>query len=177
MLAGLALALATAGLDRAGDFDARRPKDVAAVVTSNGASGELKIAADGKTSISAQAARIFFDIYFDDCDTAKALCDTVTFAGSWKTKKLDAATINRWNRWTLYCPAYLDADGEPNMWYALAVSAHTDKNDLANAVERWMGCLQDFDDFIASPDDFMKRNGPTETPAAPAASAAPPPGS
>jgi len=149
------------------DFDARRAADVVAVVTSNGASGQLKAGADGKPMLEAQAGRIFFDVDFDDCDTAKTLCDTVTFAGWWDTDKLNADLINRWNRWTLFCPAYLDAKGAPSMWYGLAVSQHMARDDIANAVDRWMGCLQDFDDFVASPDDFLKRKDTSATPAVP----------
>ena len=160
---------------RAEDFDARRAKDVAAVVTSNGASGALSVGVDGKTALEAQAARIFFDVYFDDCDTAKALCDTVIFSGSWDTTKLTEDEVNRWNRWTLYCPAYLDAKGEPDIWYSVAVSAHTAKDDVANDVDRWMGCLTDFDTFVAGPDDFLKRNAPVDAaPAAPAPATPPP---
>src|SRR5579863_4280419 len=74
----------------AADFDARRAADVTGIVTSNGASGELKTGADGKPMLEAQAGRIYFDVDFDDCDTAKTLCNTVTFAGWWDTDKLNA---------------------------------------------------------------------------------------
>ena len=164
-----ARALAAPAAPAAADFDARRAADVTAIVTSNGASGELKTGADGKPMLEAQAGRIYFDVDFDDCDTAKTLCNTVTFAGWWDTDKLNADQINRWNRWTLFCPAYLDAKGAPSMWYGLAVSQHTVKDDVADAVDRWMECLQDFDDFVASPDDFLKRKDVGgETPPTPA---------
>jgi hypothetical protein len=177
---GLATATILAGAwggsaARADDFDARRAKDVTAVVTSNGASGDLKIGDDGKPTINAQAARIFFDVYFDDCDTAKALCDTMIFSSSWDTTKVSTDQLNRWNRWTLFCPAYLDAKGEPDMWDAVALSQRTAKDDVANDVDRWMGCLQDFDTFAAAPDDFLKRNLPADIPAPPATAPATPP--
>jgi putative sensory transduction regulator len=159
---GLAAAVTIAGLARADDFDARRAKDIATVVTTNGASGDLKVGDDGKPTIAAQAARIFFDVDFDDCDTAKALCGSVIFSGAWDTGKVTIDQLNRWNRWTLFCPAYLDAKGEPDMWDAIAVSQGTSKDEVANDVERWMGCLQDFDDFVAAPDDFLKRNAPSD---------------
>jgi len=184
LLIGLGLLTALGGVARADDFDARRAKDVAAVVTSNGASGDLKVGDNGKTTLSAQAGRIYFDVDFDDCDTAKALCNTVTFTGWWDTTKLTTDQLNRWNRWTLFCPAYLDTKGTPAMWYGLAVSQSTGKDDVSNAVDRWMGCLTDFDDFVASPEDFLKRNDTSGTapaaqpattpPAAPPASHPPP---
>jgi hypothetical protein len=164
------MALAAAHMAAAADFDARSAKDVLAVVTSNGASGEFETGKDGKPAIKGQAGRIFFDVYFDDCDTRKALCDTIIFTGSWDSKTVKADEINRWNRWTLFCPAYLEADGSPDMWYSVAVSVRTGKDDVADSVERWMNCLQDFDGFVGAPEDFLKRNAPEEaTPAAGAA--------
>lgn len=168
------------GIARADDFDARRAKDIAAVVTSNGASGDLKPGADGKPTLSAQAARVYFDVYFDDCDATKTLCNTVIFSGAWDTTKVSVDQINRWNRWTLFCPAYLDARGEPETWYGIAVSQRTGKDDVEGAVDRWMGCLQDFDEFVAGPDDFLKRNASEAagaTTATPAPSPAPTAGS
>lgn len=169
---GLAAACAFTGLARADDFDARRARDLAAVVTSNGASGDLKQGEDGKPTLSAQAARIYFDVYFDDCDATKQLCNTVIFSGSWDTTKVTVDQVNRWNSWTLFCPSYLDARGKPNIWYGVAVSQHTARDDVASDVERWMGCLQDFDEFVADPDGFLKRNA-SEAPASPAAASAP----
>lgn len=164
----VALTLAASPSAGAADFDARSAKDVLGVVTSNGASGDLEAGKDGKPSIKGQAGRIYFDVYFDDCDAAKALCNTIIFTGSWDSKKITADQINRWNRWTLFCPAYLEADGAPDMWYSVAVSSRFGKQDVADDVERWMNCLQDFDDFVGGPEDFLKRNESPE-PAAPAA--------
>jgi len=167
-------ATSVAGTARGDDFDARRAKDVAAVVTSNGASGDLKPGADGKPTLSAQAARVYFDVYFDDCDATKTLCNNVVFSGSWDTTKITVDLINRWNRWTLFCPGYLDTRGEPEIWYGMAVSQHTARDDVAAGVDRWMGCLQDFDEFVAAPEDFLKRNAsegsaPATAPGSPAA--------
>jgi len=156
--AALAVGASLAGSARGDDFDARRAKDVAAVITANGASGDLRPGGDGKPTLSAQAARVYFDVNFDDCDATKALCNTVIFTGSWDTTKVTVDLINRWNRWTLFCPGYLDTRGDPEIWYGVAVSQHTAKDDLASDVDRWMGCLQDFNEFVAAPEDFLKRN-------------------
>jgi hypothetical protein len=167
LAAMLGLAALTAPPAHAADFDARSPKDVLAVVTTNGASGELTIGKDGKPTIKGQAGRIYFDVYFDDCDATKAQCGTLIFTGSWDSRKVTADQINRWNRWTLFCPAYLEADSSPDMWYSVAVSARSGREDVADDVERWMNCLQDFDDFVGAPDDFLKRNEPVTPPPAP----------
>jgi hypothetical protein len=157
---GLGLMLVAAGAARAAapDFDARRSADVAGVVTSNGASGSLKPGSDGKIYFDGQAGQLYFSVNFQDCDDKRTACNTAVFNGSWNAKNITTDQINRWNRWTLFCPAYLDTDGSPDMWYSVAVSQHTDRADIVNDVTNWMGCLKDFDSFIGGPDDFLKRN-------------------
>ena len=158
-VAGLGMALAVAGAAGAAPaFDARHAADVAGVVTANGASGALKTGSDGKTYFEGQAGQLYFDVNFQDCDAGRTTCGTMVFTGSWNAKTITPEQVNRWNRWTLFCPAYLETGGAPDVWYSLAVSEHTDQDDVAAAVGTWMGCLKDFDSFVSSPDDFLKRN-------------------
>jgi hypothetical protein len=124
-MAGLALALTTASAAHAADFDARRAADITAVITSHGASGTLKKGDDGKVYFDGQVGNVFFDAHFQTCDDARTYCKTVLLAGTWDSKKITVDQINRWNRWTLYCPAYIDADGSPDLWYSIAVSSNT----------------------------------------------------
>ena len=156
--AGLGLALAAGVASAAPAFDGRKAADVAGVITANGASGSLKAATDGKTYFDGQAGQLYFNVNFQDCNKDRSQCGTAVFTGSWNAKSITAEQINRWNRWTLYCPAYLDTDGSPDMWYSVALSEHTDAGDLASVVGTWEGCLKDFDSFIGGPDDFLKRN-------------------
>lgn len=154
-LAGL-LALAIAAPATAADFDARKAKDVLSVITTNGASGVMKVGKDGKPYVEAKAGKIFFDVDFYDCDDGKTLCTTQNFTASWTTK-------GRWNRWTLWCPGYLDQDAEPNLWTSVPAFERESRDDVTGVVDTWLGCLRDFDDFVANPEDVLKRK---EAPAA-----------
>lgn len=154
---GVLAALPAIAASPAAGFDARHPKDVLSVVTSNGASGELKVGKDGKPYIDGKAGKIFFDIDFYDCDAAKSLCTTQNFYASWTSKDVTVEQMNRWNRWTLWCPGYLDKDGEPNMWSSASANAHETREEMISAMDAWMDCLRDFDDFVANPDDALRR--------------------
>ena len=157
-IAGLALALTTAGAAHAASFDARRAADISAFVTSHGASGALKKADDGKLYFDGQVGNTFFDVHFQTCDDARTYCKTMLLGASWDSKKLSVDQINGWNRWTLFCPAYLDKDGAPNIWYAIAVTGNTSEDDLTGPISTWMDCLHDFDSFVDGPDDFLKNH-------------------
>ncbi len=160
-LAGLALAVTAAGAagaSHAASFDARRSADIAAFVTAHGASGQLKKGDDGKIYFDGQVGNIYFDVHFQTCDDARTYCKTMLLGASWDSKKPTIDQINRWNRWTLYCPAYLDKDNTPNLWYSIAVTSNTDEDDLTSPLSTWMDCLHDFDSFVDSPEDFLKNH-------------------
>ena len=178
MRAGLVLAaaLAVAGAARADDFDARKAADILTVVTSHGASGELKLDKEGKPSIEARAGRLYFGVDFSECNDAKTSCETFMLSGTWNAKDVTVDQINRWNRWTAFCPAYLDHQGAPNMWYSLTATARTSREDVGADMDRWIDCLQDFDSLVAAPEEFLKRHeAAPPAPAAPAASTPPRP--
>ena len=158
-LAGLALSLAVGSAAHAAGFDARRAADIAAFITSHGASGALKQGDDSHTYFDGKAGNILFEAHLQTCDEDRSHCRSMLLGALWDSKKITVDQINRWNRWTLYCPAYLDKEGAPNIWYAIAVSANTNEDDLAGPLSTWMDCLHDFDSFIDGPDDFLAKHG------------------
>jgi hypothetical protein len=176
-IAGLALVGLAAGAARAADaaFDARRPADVAAVITTHGASGAMTTK-DGETFFAGQAGQLNFSVHFQDCNDGKTLCNTVMMSEWWDTKAVTLDQINQWNRWTVYCPGYIDSDGNPEVWSFGAVSAKTDPDDLATDVNQWMGCLSDFDRFVANPDEFLKKVNASPAPDTSTSPPPPPPG-
>ena len=155
---GLALATTIAGAAQAAGFDASRAGDVTSVITSHGASGALKKGDDGRAYFEGQAGNTSFEAHFQTCDGARTHCNTLLLSSSWESKKITIDQINRWNRWTLYCPAFIDHDGSPTLWYAIAVSGNTAQADLADDLGTWMECLHDFDGFVAAPEDFLKNH-------------------
>jgi hypothetical protein len=171
-----AAGFALTGAAQGADFNAGAAKDVLGIVTTHGASAEIKSNTDGKPYIDGQAGRLRFQVYFNECDDKGGACGSLMFNGSWDSKKITVDQLNRWNRWTLYCPAYLDTDGTPDIWYSVAVSERTSSDDVAADLDRWMGCLQDFDDLVDSPEEFLSHHqsggGETDAPA-PSGSAPP----
>ena len=155
-MAGLALALTATGAAHAASFDARRAADMAALITTHGASGALKKGDDGRVYFTGQVGNAFFEAHFQTCDEPRSYCKTVLLSGAWDSKKITIDQINRWNRWTLYCPAYIDTDGSPNVWYSIAVSSSSTEPDVSDAIGTWMDCLHDFDGFVGAPEEFLK---------------------
>jgi hypothetical protein len=137
-------------------FDARDPAEVLTVIAANGASGDLKKDDKGMPYIDAKAGTLSFEVDFFDCDQAGGACATAIYATGWDLTSVSLDQINRWNRWTLMCPAYLTTDNHPHAWFAVKPSANDTRADVANQLNTWLDCLSDFDKFTDAPDAFLK---------------------
>ena len=152
----IAVALFVATPAQAADFSARNPEQFRTVMGDRGAEGELKVTLDGKLSIEAYAGKKYFEVSFGDCDRRRTTCGLEYFYAWWPTKALTADQINRWNRWTLRCPAYLDK-GEPTIWNGSRLLEGETREEVADVVDNWLGCLDDFNAFVAHPEAFLSQ--------------------
>jgi hypothetical protein len=137
-------------------FDSRNPSDVMAVVSTNGATGELKRDDRGKPYIDAKAGSLGFEVDFFGCNDKGADCAATLYATGWNMTTITVDQINRWNRWTLLCPAYLNAAGHPHAWFGVRPSANDARSDVIVQMNTWLDCLSDFDKFTDAPDAFLK---------------------
>ena len=153
LLATAAPASAAVG---AGAFDARNPEDVLKVLSTNGASGEMMKEDNGKPFISAKAGKLSFDVHFFRCNDAKTLCDVVLYQIGFDSELASVEQINRWNAWTLMCPAYLTTEKHPHALVSAIVSAGSSRAEVAAHQEEWLKCLSDFDQFTDDPEAFLK---------------------
>jgi hypothetical protein len=156
-LIGLAVGVLIAAVaTSAAAFDARNPTDVLAVLSANGASGDLKKDEKGKPYIDAKAGTLGFEVDFYDCDDKGAVCATTLYTTGWNMSSVTIEQINRWNRWTVLCPAYLNSENHPHAWYALKPSVNEARSDVAVELGGWLDCLSDFDKFTDDPEVFLK---------------------
>jgi hypothetical protein len=153
LAAGMALAAAATS---AAAFDARDPTDVLSVLSSNGASGDLKKDEKGKPYIDAKAGNLSFEVDFYDCNDHGVACATTIYTTGWNMTSVTVDQVNRWNRWTALCPAYLTSENHPHAWYGLKPSSNEARTDVVTELNAWLDCLSDFDKFTDAPEDFLK---------------------
>jgi hypothetical protein len=156
---GAALAAAAALVLTASDaaaFDSRDPADVLAVLSANGASGDIKKDEKGKPYIDAKAGNLSFEVDFYDCNDQGAACGSTLYTTGWNMTSVSVDQINRWNRWTMLCPAYLTKENHPHAWYGLKPSANEARSDVAAQLGAWLDCLSDFDKFTDAPEAFLQ---------------------
>lgn len=152
LLTGLA-----GGLARADEFDGRNPQDGLSVVTHNGASAEVKKDKGGRVYLDGQTGQLFFQGDYYDCDN-KAACKVFLLTSLWDTTDVTVDQINSWNRWTVSCPAYLDADGSPNVWSSTTIYKTQTREQFTDNFKHFQSCLSDFSDFVEDPDAFLTKN-------------------
>ncbi|WP_340646327.1 hypothetical protein [Phenylobacterium sp.] len=88
---------------------------------------------------------------------AVTACDQLVDQLGWNDDDLaNDEQINRWNRNANFCPAYLNKDNHPYVWYALRASASDRREDVVAQQKEWLTCVSDFDDFTNAPDTYFK---------------------
>ena len=147
---------ALAAASEAAAFDARNPADVLTTLSGNGATGTLKKDDKGRPYIEAKAGSLTFEIDFFGCDKSDTGCDSTLYSTGWNMTSVSVEQINRWNRWTLMCPAYLTAENHPHAWYGVRPSGNETSADVIVQLNTWLDCLSDFDKFTDAPEDFLK---------------------
>ena len=155
-LAAAAVAGGLAGPALAADFDARNPADVLAVLTTNGASGQMTKDADGPAYISAKAGKLTFDAHFSQCNDSRSACGVVVYQIGFSSELVTVDQINRWNHLATLCPAYLTAEKHPHTWMAARTSQNLSRDDVLAQQQDWLTCLDDFDRFTDDPERFLK---------------------
>jgi hypothetical protein len=78
------------------------------------------------------------------------------YSTGWNMTSVNVDQINRWNRWTMFCPAYLSTQNHPRAWYPVKNSPNATRDDVAKQISVWLDCLSDFDKFTDNPDSFLK---------------------
>lgn len=157
LIAALAATAVVAGAaGSAAAFDARDPASVLAVITANGASGELKSDEKGAPYIEAKAGPLTFSVNFFDCNSAKSGCGSLIYTTGWNMTSVSLDQINRWNRWTILCPAYLSSVNHPRAWFGVKPSVNDERSDVKAQADAWLSCLSDFDKFTDNPEAFLK---------------------
>lgn len=159
ILIGLAAGGALAGAaTSAAAFDSRDPTEVMSVIATNGASGQLKKDDKGRPFIDAKAGTLSFEVDFYGCNDQGVACGTTLYTTGWNMTSVSVDQINRWNRWTALCPAYLTAENHPHAWYGIKPSINETRDDVVNQMNAWLDCLSDFDKFTDAPEDFLKQH-------------------
>jgi hypothetical protein len=153
---GLATAAVAFHAAPAAAFSTQDPGDILSVLSSNGASGDLKKDDKGKPYIDAKAGNLSFEIDFSNCNDRNTNCTTTMYSTGWNMTSVNVDQINRWNRWAMFCPAYLSTQNHPRAWYPVKNSPNGSREDAAREVGVWLDCLSDFDKFTDNPETFLK---------------------
>ena len=137
-------------------FDSGDPVSVLSVLSSNGASGAIKVDAKGNPWIDAKAGKLSFEVDFLHCDDAKTHCGTVIYAMGFDMTSISLDQLNGWNRWAELCPAYLTSENHPRTWFGIKPSPNDRAEEVKIELNAWLDCMSDFDKFTDNPDAFLK---------------------
>lgn len=133
----------------AGLICATKPDGVAEAVRAAGFSAELTKTDKGASVIRSSASGYKYNIYFVDCDEAKAKCAALQFFIDFRkdgTETLDL--VNRWNRENRMGKAYLEDDGGFAMEYDFSTIGGITPANMKDVMLWWESTLGQLNRFF-----------------------------
>ncbi len=155
-LAAVALGATLAAASGAWAFDARSPEDVLGVLKADGASPKMKKEADGRPYIVALKKGQTFVVRFHRCNDDKTSCQVVVYNLTFAHDPANVDQINRWNVWSLLCPADREPPGHPHVRFSVLAAASDTRDTVVAEQNEWQACLTDFAEFAHDPEGFLK---------------------
>ena len=138
-----------------GPFDARDPSNLAALLTSLGATTQIG-ARDKEGVILKVAAPVGnFTVQFDGCNAQGRACAGVLFEAAAEAKTATLAEVNGFNQSSFACRIFQDKGSKPHLLYSTLVFAGTGRQEMGVHVNAWRGCLTDFGRFLKDPPGYL----------------------
>ncbi|RAK54207.1 YbjN domain-containing protein [Phenylobacterium soli] len=138
-----------------GPFDAREPRDLAALLGALDAKAQVSAHDTENVVLKATSPAGDFAIQYAGCNQQGHLCKAVQFDASAQARTATVAEINGFNQSSLTCRLYQDKSGKPHVLYSTLVFASTGRQDMLAHVNAWRGCLSDFAAFLKDPPGYL----------------------
>ena len=148
LLAAAVVALGLAGPAGAQTVDASDAGRLMKIIQGLGYGAQLTTDAAGDPMIVGKAEGVEFRVMFYRC-TAGTACRVIQFRAGFDLA--DGSTLeamNDWNRENLFGSAYLDAEGDPFVDYAVNLDFGVTRANFEDSFDWWLVVLRDFKSHI-----------------------------
>jgi hypothetical protein len=151
-----AAAPAPAKAQPAGDFDARNPQNLAALL--GGAGGKAQVTRQDEDSVlvTVTSTAADFSMQFAGCDTHGRACKAVLFDYLADSKTGPTFNqLNAFNQTSALCRGYEDKTGKPHVVYSTLLFAGDSQGRMTEQFRAWTGCIGEFRNFLKDPNAYL----------------------
>jgi hypothetical protein len=140
----------------AGEFDARNPQNLIALLSSAGGKAQVAHQEEDAVLVAVTSAAADFSMQFAGCDTHGRACRAVLFDSLGDNKAGPTfAQLNAFNQTSALCRGYEDKVGKPHVLYSTLLFEGDTKARITEQFRAWTGCIGEFRNFLKDPNAYL----------------------
>jgi hypothetical protein len=139
-----------------GEFDARNPQNLAALMNTAGGKAQIGRQEEDAVLVAVTSPAADFSMQFAGCDTHGRACKVVLFDNLTSERPGPTfAQMNAFNQTSAMCRGYEDKAGKPHVLYSTLLFAEDTKARMAEQFRAWTGCIGEFRNFLKDPNAYL----------------------
>lgn len=139
----------------AGDFDARNPQSLMALLNAAGGKAEIAHKEDDAVLVAVTSPAADFSMQFAGCDAQGRGCKAVLFDNLTDKAGPTFAQLNAFNQTSAMCRGYEDKAGKPHVIYSSLLFADDSRDHVRQQFLAWTGCIGEFRNFLKDPNAYL----------------------
>ena len=145
-----------ARVEAPGDFDARNPQNLIALLSAAGGKAQVAHQEDDAVLVAVTSTAADFSMQFAGCDAHGRGCRAVLFDNLADNKAGPSfAQLNAFNQSSAMCRGTEDKTGKPHVLYSTLLFADDSKVRMTEQFRAWTGCIGDFRNFLKDPNAYL----------------------
>jgi hypothetical protein len=147
---------AAARPEPAGEFDARNPQSLIALLSTAGGKAEVARKEEDSVLVGVTSLAANFSMQFVGCNAQGRACRAVQFDNLADDKAGPTFNqLNAYNQTSALCRGYEDKAGKPHVLYSTLLFEGDSRTRLAEQFRAWTGCIGEFRNFLKDPNAYL----------------------
>lgn len=138
-----------------GEFDARNPQSLVALLSAAGGKAQIARREDDAVLVTVTSLAADFSAQFAGCDSHGRGCKAVLFDNLTDKAGPTFAQLNAFNQTSATCRGYEDKAGKPHVIYSTLLFADDTRDHMRQQFLAWTGCIGEFRNFLKDPNAYL----------------------
>jgi len=139
-----------------GEFDARNPQNLAALLSQAGGKAQVARQEEDAVLVTVTSPAADFSMQFAGCDAHGRACKAVLFDNLADNRAGPTfAQLNAFNQTSAMCRGYEDKAGKPHVLYSTLLFEGDTRLRITEQFRAWTGCIGEFRNFLKDPNAYL----------------------
>jgi hypothetical protein len=138
-----------------GSFDVQNPQGLMDILGQAGAKVQTRARDGDSVFVAVTSTTANFSMQFAGCNPQGRACRAVLLDAAMDRSSVTGAQINAFNQTSVMCRIYQDRTATQHVVYSAMLFQTMNRDDAANHLQAWQGCLADAHDFLKDPVGYL----------------------